>query len=114
MIGDLLIADETREAKVWIVRYRAGTARQKDRDEREGIRRRNRERREEIVWFLIGRLGCFTTKAEYKPQRLHRLNTPLLLRRLKIGFTITNEILNPTVRPIATDMSCKATWKPDR
>ena len=30
------------------------------------------------------------------------------------GWTTTSEIPKPTVSPIATEMSCRAVWKPDK
>lgn len=44
----------------------------------------------------------------------HNVNMPVPRRREGSGWTSTSEIPSPTVRPIETDMSCNAVWKPER
>ena len=44
----------------------------------------------------------------------HRLKTPLFRLRDWIGKTTTSEMPSPTVSPMDTATSCRATWNPVR
>ncbi len=45
---------------------------------------------------------------------VHKLKIPPIRFLDWIGWTTTRLRLRPTVRPIDTEMSCSAVWKPER